>query len=413
MKEKIKKIYNWEYFPFLICFIVLLCTFLCMNISGYGDDKWFSQSASEMSEFDFLHWRYETWSSRIIIEFIFFYFLKMGNICCSIFVSMLFVLLGVAISKTFILDKNDKNKVRIINWIILFLLLTISYIVLTGAGVIATVVNYLFPVTFGIFVLLYIRKSVLKEKIKKYEYPLYIISALIATNMEQMCAILFVVCIFSLIYFIIKEKKINIFILVLFIISVLGLVNILTCPGVDLRNESEIKTWYQDYVNFGIVEKVKCGIYVVIKDCFETINIPYIIFSLIIAIEILKKYRNIFVKIISIIPVLAGTVFTIFAPISSAIIPNVFGINNTIIAGFNAQTTRFLFFAPYISILLSFFSYSFKIFKVLSVEASSETNNLKSLNVWFKIESNCFLKYNLPLYVGIKTFIFSIFYSIP
>ena len=352
MKEKIKKIYNWEYFPFLLVFVILLFGSFFIDIFGYADDSWFIEWSENRSSIDFLTWRYGDWTSRVIIEFFLINLLKMGKIICSIFVSLMFSLLGVAISKTFILNKNDIEKNRIINWIILFLLLTISYDVLIGAGVMATIVNYLFPITLGIFALLFIRKSILKEKIRKYEYPLYLFSVIVATNMEQMCAILFVVSFLALIYFIVKEKKLNIFILILFIISTVGLVNILVCPGNDLRYESEIKTWYPDYANFGIIEKIKCGIYAVMVSCFGSVNLPYIIFSIIIMIQILKNYKNIILKIISIIPVILGTAFTLFAPITSTIFPNMYGINNVIMTGFNAQTTRLLFFIPYIFALL-------------------------------------------------------------
>ena len=363
MKEKIKKVCNWTYFPFLVLFIVLtLCCFF-MNVSNCGDDKWFIEVSSDKSSIDYLNWRYEEWTSRIIIEFCLINLLKMGNIVCSIFVALIFSLLGIAISKTFILDKSKKDKVKIINWIIMFLLLTISYDVLTGAGFVSTTVNYMFPVTLGIFVLLYVRKSILKEKIKKYEYPLYLLSAIVATNMEQMCAVLFVVCFLSLIYFIIKEKRLNIFNLILFIISIHVLVNILVCPGNDLRNISETQTWFPDYANYGIIEKAKCGIFVIISSCIGNLNIPYIIFATVVMIEVLKNYKNIFFKIISIIPVIAGTIFTVFAPITANIFPNMFGINNAIISGFNVHITRLLFLAPYILALICLVFSTILIFK--------------------------------------------------
>lgn len=363
MKEKIKKIYDWQYFPFLLIFIIIFIGCFFVDIFGYADDSWFIELSSKKSNIDFLTWRYGYWTSRIIIEFFLINLLKMGDIVCSIFVSAIFSLLGVAISKTFIINKEDKEKNKIINWIILFLLLTISYDVLIGAGVMATTVNYLFPITLGIFVLLFIRKSILKEEIKKYEYPLYLFFAIVATNMEQMCAILFVINFLSLVYFIVKEKKINVFNLILLIISIIGLLNILLCPGNTSRYELEIETWYPDYTNFGIIEKTKCGIYSVIESCFGSVNIPYIVFSIVIMISIFKNYKNIIVKVISEIPVVLGTIFTVFAPISSAIFPNMFGINNVIMTGFNAQTTRFLFLTPYVVALLCLIISTILVFK--------------------------------------------------
>lgn len=352
MKEKLKKIYEWTYFPFLILFIFILFFTFFINFSNYGDDSWFVENSSNKSNFEFVSWRYENWTSRVIIEFVLISLLKMGNTVCRIFISIMFVALGVAISKTFIINKTDKEKVRAINWIIVFLLFTIEYSILIGAGVMATIVNYLFPVTLGIFVIYYIRKAILKENIKKFEYPLYLILTIISTNMEQMSAILFVVCLISLIYFIIKEKKLNIFLLVLFIISALSLVNVLVCPGNAVRNESETETWFPEYANFGIIEKTKCGIYLLISSCFGSLNIPYIIFSIIVMIEIIKKYKNFIIRTISIIPVIAGTAFTVFSPITANIFPVLYTVNDVIMNGFNAMETRLIWLLVYSMILV-------------------------------------------------------------
>ena len=70
------------------------------------------------------------------------------------------------------------------------MILIYPIVLMNGAGWAATTINYMWPLATGLFALIPIRKIWDEEKIKFWQYPLYIIAMIFATNQEQVCAIL-------------------------------------------------------------------------------------------------------------------------------------------------------------------------------------------------------------------------------
>ena len=97
----------------------------------------------------FVHHRYLTWTSRVLIEmtlgFIFKisgYLWVIGNVC-------MITLIGYSISKLFV--SEDKKQMNIM---ILFLIMLYPIERMAGAGWAATTVNYIWPLATGLFSLI-------------------------------------------------------------------------------------------------------------------------------------------------------------------------------------------------------------------------------------------------------------------
>lgn len=326
LKETLKKIYNSIYFPFLVLFCVQLILNIFKTI-GFGDDTWFREILSNKDMVpsgtvtEYLKLRYNTWTSRVIIEFFLVNLLQINSIVWKVFDAVIFTILGIAISKVFVKKDLDKNIVKKINWIIVFLLFNLPLEMFTGAGWIATFTNYLLPITMGVVSLITLKKILCNEKIKKYEYPIYVVACLIASNMEQMCAILLVVFFIFSIYCFRNNKK-NYILLILFLIAILGIINIISCPGNDLRSEAELKRCYPKFEELSFVDKVVLGINSMMQFCLVEFNLIYILFSGLIMYVILKKYKDPIIKIIGIFPFVMGMVFNILKSIVQAIAPD-------------------------------------------------------------------------------------------
>lgn len=326
IKETLKKIYNSVYFPFLILFGVQLFLNIFKTI-GFGDDTWFKEilSNKEMvpsgTVTEYLKWRYDTWTSRIIIEFFLINLLQINSIVWKIFDAVVLTLLGISISKVFIKKDLDKNIIKKVNWIIVFLLFNLPLEMFTGAGWIATFTNYLFPITMGMISLIALKKVVYDEKIKKYEYPIYVVACLIASNMEQMCAVLIVVFFIFTIYCFKNNKK-NFILPILFLITLLGLINIMTCTGNTLRSEAELKNCYPNFEELSIIDKVALGVNSMMQFCLVEFNLIYVLFSGLIMFVILKKYKDPIIKILGIFPFVMGIAFNILKNVVQVIAPD-------------------------------------------------------------------------------------------
>lgn len=97
-----------------------------------------------------------------------------------------------------------------INTITSMLVVTITYTILNSAGWIATTVNYMWPLSFGIMGLYPLRKLLDYEKINGFEMIFYSACLLIGANAEQMSVvILMAYVIFDLYCWFSTKKSIN------------------------------------------------------------------------------------------------------------------------------------------------------------------------------------------------------------
>lgn len=159
---KLKKIYESSYFPFLILCIAMII--LHINMIPFGDDNFFGTVLNNKNLFQYLNERYYGWSSRLTIESIMVIILSIGFNFWRILDVLVINLLAITLSKLF----NDSNN-REFNWFITIMIILYSFIDMSSAGWVATTLNYIWPLTFGIFSLMYIKKMIQKSEIHWYE----------------------------------------------------------------------------------------------------------------------------------------------------------------------------------------------------------------------------------------------------
>ena len=145
-----------NYYMFFILFAVVLIFF--MKTTKNGDDLLYSRFLVDKSLKQFLIFRYENWTSRLIIETILV--LICSKVPYTIFCflsSATYVIMTIILSKIFNKEQN-KN----INIFLCFLVLLYPLSHLGSAGYMATSVNYLLPLTclfYSIYVVLQIINS--------------------------------------------------------------------------------------------------------------------------------------------------------------------------------------------------------------------------------------------------------------
>ena len=217
--------------------------------------------------------------------------------------SCIIVLISYCISYLF--TKNTfKNK-------ILSLLLIGLYPIykMSGAGWYATTLNYLWPFGLGIFSLIPIKNATINKNDNNIMKVLYLFSLLFACNQEQMCAIVFgFYLVFT--FYLYKKSKLNFIIVLQFIMSILSMIFILTCPGNDIRLISETATWYPEVVNFNIIQKMIIGLLSTISNIVVNLDISLLL--LVMLIPCFLKSEKKLIKIISCFPFLMLFIFRFY-----------------------------------------------------------------------------------------------------
>jgi hypothetical protein len=329
VKDKFKKIINSKTVPFIILFLVMLCVNIFKS-TVTNDDVWFASitkgtiNPSITSMTEYMKWRYNTWSSRLLIEFFLIEFSMNFAILWKVFDAASFAVLAYGIYRVFVSKTAKQNSV--IKWLIVFFVIFIPQELLSSAGWIATSLNYTWVVALGMISLIPIRKVLDEENFKWFEIIIYILSIIYATNSEQMCLVLFTVYLIFTIYFIVK-KKINPIVVVLFLITICSLIYILTCPGNSARTDVEIEVYFKDFANLTFIQKLEISATSTMQYYIYNFNMIYVIFTLILMITIYQKYKNnLLFKAIAVVPFLFGISFNVASNITQSLFPNTYNL---------------------------------------------------------------------------------------
>lgn|SRR5574344_181652 len=288
--KKFKKYNNIKYLLLLTFIVSFACT--CFINTGFSDDIYFKTKFSE-GLFSFLLLRYNGWSSRLLIECVLVILLQMSKIVWITLNSLMITLLIYGIDKIF----NIKNK-----FLLILILLLYPWYIFSSAGWYATTLNYLWPLSLGLFTLVSLKQILTNEPINNMNKVIYILALLFACNQEQMCAILFGFYTVFLIY-ILKNKIKNSYFFLEYSLIILSMVFILTCPGNQVRMISETGTWYPAFASFNLIDKGVLGVCstVSMELLFNKILIP--VFLLVLPVSVFDKSKNKFVRFISLIPI--------------------------------------------------------------------------------------------------------------
>lgn len=315
MKIRLLKLYNNEYFPFLVLGIGFLLLSLLVPIPT-GDDKFFQTVPNGIFDWSFYLNRYETWTSRVIIDLLIVTFLHIPSIIWRIANALIIVFLGVATSKLFITETNRRYK----NWFLVTLIFIFPFKELTDTGWIATSINYLWPFSLSLYPLLILQKTIQSKPIKIWEYTLAIILLLIAANQEVICALLVIIFFIATIYSIIKKLPKGFIIICLFLL-VMSLVFILTTPGNFVRNISELK-WFWDFNHISFIEKIEIGLSSTLAYQVYRFNFIFLLLALSHIFIINRKYKDTFYRLLSFFPLVVNMVFNYTFHFSDRLFPS-------------------------------------------------------------------------------------------
>ena len=249
LKNKLNNNISYLYILFFIGVFILHLFFYFSN----DDINYFNTILNDMSLGKYIVMRYNTWTSRIIIESVLVIVSRYVYLW-RLIDSLVIVLLIYSINKLCFKKSNLWN----VSFVMLVFLIY-PLIDLTGAGFASCTINYLWVLSFMLFSFLPYRSIIYKEKINKKIYLFSVLALMYACNQEQCVCIIFII---SLIMFVfsIKNKFDYRYSLVSLIISVISIIFILTCPGNVARSIIEVKMWYPDYVNANLLDKIYLAI---------------------------------------------------------------------------------------------------------------------------------------------------------
>ncbi|MDB8632822.1 hypothetical protein PNV04_02325, partial [Streptococcus mutans] len=244
----IKNHYRLLLFYFIVSIIFTLE--LVVYINDAGDQTIFAHELSKHGFFEYAIYRYQTWSSRLLIESVTMFMSGHHYIIFDISLLGLTFLFLYALKQIILPEKGYlyvKYSLPIV-FIVIF-----PGVLFTSAGLIPTVTNYLFPM----FALV-IGGCLLNQK-NNFSVLLAFIAISFAFMQEQFTVLGFLIIGYLLIAEFVKNQKINMRYLGAFGVSLLGLISAFFSPGSDSRLSQEIATWYPGFNKLSLITKILKG----------------------------------------------------------------------------------------------------------------------------------------------------------
>lgn len=278
MMEQIKK--N-KYFPFFLL-IIIFGIYDCLILPCYADDiNLYTGILDKQTIWEFMSFRYRAWSSRIIIEAVLVYMVKY-QILWRILNTL--VAFGIAWYMSKLVSEDHKY-----SWPICFGVVMYPFIDMSTAGWIATMLNYWWPLFTLLVLAYYLKQVMLGNKMKWYQWIISFVFAVFTCDHEQAATVVLLLFGGCFVYYLIKNKSVSLYFIMIFLIDIVSYVYILMCPG----NSKRLKQSGGDgYGQFPLFQKLELGIFNIELRFFCERNIFLIVFVALLAYFMWKKRKT-------------------------------------------------------------------------------------------------------------------------
>lgn len=270
---------------------------LCMTTNTV-DDLWFAKILDKMTLTEYWAMRYQTWSSRLIIETLLIMFVKVAPIFWKLADSLVSVVLAYAIVTLFLKKKSSTS-----TWLVVALIMIYPFNQMTSAGWIATTMNYFWPLAFGLFAMIPIRRYLDQEPVHPVEQALVFLAMLYGCNTEQMGAIIFCVYGIFILYGVCIKKHFSKALILNFALAVASFIFIITCPGNGQRKISELH-WFPGFENLSVIQKAAMGFLTSTSELFYVENKVYFVFICVLLVAVWMTHKKWTVRVLGALPLL-------------------------------------------------------------------------------------------------------------
>lgn len=290
---------NWHQIvvPLILIVILLIYNFITPNSK---DDVWFYNIIDQRGGlslnniFSYLGWRYNSWTSRLGIEFLLVIFVRVPvlfrllNVGCSF-------LIFIMIKKIFNIFSKKTNV--FIDLMLCLIIIIASIFMQNEAGITATCMNYLWPFSLSL-ISTYVIFALYNNKNLNYFFIIFSVAPLLLVSFwsEPVLIQMFILYICCFLYFLFFKKQINVYCIVCLILSFFFIIFIINCPGNKLRNQTEIERYAPFLANFSLMQKINRCIF----SSFKGFYISSSVLLIFIIIYIFINKYNIYIRIISV-----------------------------------------------------------------------------------------------------------------
>lgn len=264
-------------------FLIFLILHTRMNYTAGDFEVFADEPDTYESLFAWLKFRWDTWSSRLLVETVLSYITSSPPavwvlLNCFIYTHMTYRIAKLVDGKNFSLTLA----------VTALLVLTYPFLEMREAGWMATTLNYLWPFYFFILFLGGMKKLYHRGRLHPLEYLLYAACLIFACNVEQMVVVA-LLSLMLMLYVFLRDKK-NPLPLILYAgLAFASLYLALICPGNTARNIYETARQFWDFGNLDLLQRIQLGASLTFEYMFFKGCLPFLAFSSILSALVLTN----------------------------------------------------------------------------------------------------------------------------
>ncbi len=337
-------------YVFFIAALVILAWHTQIGLDG--DSIWFSEQLEETSYMGFLTERYQDWTSRLLIEAGLLFFTSHVAVWRIVDVAVwVFLLYGLT-------KLTEEDYTAQLAGTVCLLCSCYSLKDMNGAGWIATINNYLWPLACFIGMLLILKKILQGQPIKWYAGAAGLILAVLTCNHEQGVAASFASIFCCILYMAWKKIKINKWVWGYLSVAIASLIFILSCPGNAVRKQTEISTYFQDFPELTLWNKLDMGITPICHYSIIDNNYLFLVFLSLLCIAVWKMPVASWKKYLAFAPIIGTLAVRYFLGEIEKFLPGVVnivkpvGLKGTYVPGSGWSVLALFFYAGMVAFVL-------------------------------------------------------------
>ena len=278
-------------FAFVFCFAVRARDDIGTNLLENGTLCGYWQKSAGL---------YQTWSSRVLINFLIFIFTDHVLAVWAFFMGVSMFVLLKAFSILLAGDGRGHGD-RKSGHVIACLVMLYPFQDLSSAGWISTMTTYFSPIAFGFMSLVPIQKRKQGEGLRRWEYAAYALCLLFGADNEQMMVVLAACYLVAVLYFAV-QRTVSRYVVFLFLLAVGRGFLTMFCPGNQVRKQAEVAAWFPSYGMLNIVDKADLGLFTTLEWIFLDCHVFTVVICIGLACLVWRKYRDWTIRMICLFP---------------------------------------------------------------------------------------------------------------
>ncbi len=281
-----------EWGAFLLAFAVF--AIYQLRFSSDIDDLWFASVPLEGIG-GWLVTRWQSWSSRLLIELCMIALLKLPMAVWRVLNLGSLCLLWYSATSLLLPRDASEGERRTTRWAVTVLLITYEAVKMQSAGWVATTINYVWPLAFALFYLAELRRALCGERIPAWKYAALVPALLFACSQELVACIMLGLSVCLSLYFLLTRRRewLSPLFLLGVALSVVSILNFLICPGNGVRFDQEVASWFPAYADYGLVHRVGLGLGVALNDLFHGFNVTLILFLTVLTVTAARRAQSV------------------------------------------------------------------------------------------------------------------------